>query len=284
LSDVIDDMPKVTAIAPWFGGKRTLAPIIIEELGPHSSYWEPFCGSMAVLIAKPPCKMETVNDLHGDLINLARVIQSPDASALYRRLRRVLLHEDFVLEARERLEDLPEVGVERAFWFFLHSWIVRNGNAGCVESGQTFVKRFTSNGGGPATRLTSAVKSIPAWRRRMRSVQIMRMDAFEMLEKVEDKPGGVIYIDPPYMKKSSQYLHDFDWLSHRRLAKLLHRFTQTRIVVSYYAHPDLASLYPGWTHRECTMNKALAIRKKGETKDAPELLIINGPSLAKDAA
>lgn len=65
----------ITAIAPWFGGKRNLAPAIVEELGPHRGYWEPFCGSLAVLLAKPRVSQETANDLHGDLINLARVLQ-----------------------------------------------------------------------------------------------------------------------------------------------------------------------------------------------------------------
>lgn len=37
--------PKITAIAPWFGSKRTLAPRIVAELGKHTSYFEPFCGS-----------------------------------------------------------------------------------------------------------------------------------------------------------------------------------------------------------------------------------------------
>ena len=41
---------KVTALAPWFGGKRTLAPKVIELLGEHRTYVEPFCGSMAVLL------------------------------------------------------------------------------------------------------------------------------------------------------------------------------------------------------------------------------------------
>lgn len=66
---------KIKAIAPWFGGKRTMAPAIVTELGKHSQYFEPFCGSMAVLFAKKPSQKETVNDLHGDLINLARVLQ-----------------------------------------------------------------------------------------------------------------------------------------------------------------------------------------------------------------
>ena len=66
---------KIKAIAPWFGGKRTMAPDIVAQLGKHTQYFEPFCGSMAVLFGKPRSMHETVNDLHGDLINLALVLQ-----------------------------------------------------------------------------------------------------------------------------------------------------------------------------------------------------------------
>lgn len=68
-------MSAVTAILPWYGSKRTLASRIVSALGPHRAYWEPFCGSAAVLIAKPVATMETVNDLHGDLIHMIRIMQ-----------------------------------------------------------------------------------------------------------------------------------------------------------------------------------------------------------------
>src|SRR3954465_2779424 len=108
---------KIGAIAPYFGGKRTLAPVIVQELGKHKAYWEPFCGSMAVLIAKPQCRQETVNDAYSELINLARVIQSPlDGPALYRRLRRTLMHEEELARAVSILRDGEEVGgIERAW-------------------------------------------------------------------------------------------------------------------------------------------------------------------------
>ena len=67
----------IGALVPYFGAKRTLAPAIVEELGPHVAYWEICCGSMAVLFAKEPSRTEVVNDLHGDLVNLARVVQHP---------------------------------------------------------------------------------------------------------------------------------------------------------------------------------------------------------------
>jgi DNA adenine methylase len=79
-------MPTITSLVPWFGAKRTLAPRIVRELGPHRVYWEPFCGSCAVLLAKPRASMETVNELHGDLVNLARVVAHPVLGPqLYRR-------------------------------------------------------------------------------------------------------------------------------------------------------------------------------------------------------
>lgn len=279
---------KITGIVPWFGAKRTLAPIIVEEIGKHSTYWEPMCGSMAVLMAKPPVKLETVNDLHGDLINLARVVQSTDAAMLYRRMRRVILHEEFVDDCKQKMAMPFTDGLDRAFHFFVISWITRNGIGGTRDSNQNFCRRFTSNGGGPATRLASAVESIPAWRRRMRGVQILRMNAFEMLERVEDKAGGVIYADPPYLVKGAKYVHDFDWLAHRRLAKLLHRFQKTRVIVSYYEHPDLAAIYPGWTKRACPTTKAMVSSGQrggaGGAVVTPEVLLINGESFAKGAS
>ena len=51
---------KNTALAPWFGSKRNLAPTIAEELGPHCCYFEPFCGSVAARIESgfdPPSQM-----------------------------------------------------------------------------------------------------------------------------------------------------------------------------------------------------------------------------------
>ena len=97
---------KIKALAPWFGGKRNLSSAIIELIGKHRVYWEPFGGSMAVLLAKPPCVMETVNDLHGDLINLARVVQNNELSLkLYRMLRRTFMCEVLFKEAAERYTD-----------------------------------------------------------------------------------------------------------------------------------------------------------------------------------
>lgn len=293
---MIETEMKISALAPWFGGKRTLAPVIVEELGPHKAYWETFCGSMAVLMSKPACRQETVIDLHGDLINLARVIKYPDTGAqLYRRLRRTMMHEDTLREATEILKtsldvtDESMMHVGRAWAFFVTSWCGRNGSVGTEGHARTatFCIRYTANGGDSATRFRGAVESIPSWRRRMRNVTILNRDAFEVIEKIADEPGCVIYADPPYLEKGAKYVHDFGEGfmgddDHARLAAALKRFKKTRVVVSYYNHHRLRELYDGWTLRAVTQvkNMASANKRGGGTAAAPEVLLINGPSLA----
>lgn len=276
---------KVTALAPWFGGKRTLAARIIEELGPHRIYWEPFCGSMAVLMRKSACVMETVNDLHGDLVNLARVIQDGTLGPkLYRRLRRTLMCEQLHREAAERhrergyMVDRP-ADLDAAYDYFLCAWLGRNGVAGTSSYNQGFCARYTAGGGHAATRWDSVVSSIPAWRRRLRNVTIMCRDGFELLPKIADDPGTAIYCDPPYLVKGAKYVHDFDSQDHERLADALSRFRRTRVVVSYYDHPRLDELYPGWTKRHLNVSKALVHQGRRGASDvrAPEVLLVNGP-------
>lgn len=273
---------RVSALAPWFGGKRNLAPAIVEALGPHRCYWEPFCGSMAVLLAKPPAPMETANDLHGDLVNLAQCVQHPTIGpALYRRLRRVLLSEEQFAAEKAKLahgEAVAAPDLERAFAYFLVSWGGRNGMAGTASSNTTFSVRYTANGGTSAARWRNAIDSIPAWRRRLQGVTILRRDALELLERIEDAPGTAIYCDPPYLVKGATYTHDFDTPDHARLAAALQRFRRARVVVSYYAHPALEQLYPGWARREHVVTKALvsAGSRGGQNGTrATEVLLVN---------
>lgn len=282
--------PKITALAPWFGSKRTLAPRIVAEMGKHTSYFEPFCGSCAVLLAKDQTPFETVNDLHGDLVNLARVLKCEDtARQLYSRLVPDLMVEKLFHEAtaryRERgvmlASDTPDV--DRAADYMTCSWHGRNGVAGTSSYNQGYCVRYTKNGGHAAKRWHSVVASIPDWHERLRNVTILNRDGIDLLNRWEDSPGCVIYCDPPYLVKGAKYVHDFNDDDHERLAKALWRFKKTRVVASYYDHPRLDELYPTprWTKVHCPTTKALVNQGmrdgKGGVK-APEVLLINGES------
>ena len=283
---VTAEQPKIKAIAPWFGSKRTLGPRIAEALGKHRAYWDVFCGSLAALFAKEPCTMETVNDLHGDLINLCRIVQDEQlAVELYSRLSKLVMHEDLFTEAAVRFRErghVPagEMDLDRATDFMTCSWIGRNGVAGTQSYNQGFSVRYTKNGGHAAKRWHSAVESIPAWHERLRHVTILNRNAFQLLKKIEDADGVAIYCDPPYLVKGAKYVYDFEDEHHAELAELLNRFKRTRVVVSYYEHPRLQELYPNWTKETIEVTKSLVNQgmrdSKGPTK-AQEVLLINEP-------
>ena len=72
---------------PYPGGKSKIAPVVWQRLGDTPNYCEPFLGSAAVLLARPPFegnRIETVNDADGHVANFFRALQAdPDAVAYY---------------------------------------------------------------------------------------------------------------------------------------------------------------------------------------------------------
>jgi DNA adenine methylase len=250
---------------------------------------------MAVLGHKPLAAMETVNDLNGDLINLARVIKDEtQGPKLYRMCRRTLVHEDLYEEAKARSRARWDAGegfegpdLDRAYDYFIVSWMGRNGTAGTCSTNQNFAMRYTHGGGSPGQRWCTAARSINWWRKRLARVMITSRDLFEMVEQIQDDAANAIYIDPPYVTKGAKYLHDFADDDHARLAGLASRFTRTRVVISYYDHPLVRELYAGWTFVDCAMNKALVNqgqRDRSVSAVAPEVLIINGASRTQTAS
>ncbi len=282
---------KIKSLLPYFGAKRKMASKIVEVMGKHKVYWEPFCGSCAVLFGKPKASMETVNDLHADLINLARVVKCDQmAVEFYSRLARVIPSQELFRDALLTIKGSPcavdnpfmeqTVGyrLDRAVEYFIVSWLGMNGVAGTATVNSNFAKRYTSNGGPPGCRFRGAVDSIPDWHKRLREVVVLSECGIAICEKIEDKDGTTIFIDPPYFAKGAKYLHDFSKEDHERLAAALGRFKKTRVVVSYYDDPRLEELYRGWTKIDCSTNKAMpssGMRDGTHTTVAPEVLLVN---------
>lgn len=308
---MIESEPRISAIVPWFGSKRTMAEKIVDRLcpggKPPKAFWDLCCGSMAVSLAMPRVSHHTVVDLHDDLLNLARIIQHQvEGPRFYRHCRRVIAHEGLYLEAAATIiesakappcslfgvtqSDQTQSALQRAISYFITSWIGRNGVAGTKRIGYQIAKRFTSGGGHGAVRWAGAVQSIPAWRRRMRDWFIIQDDIFEVLPKIDDQPGTSIYVDPPYVGVGDCYAHSFAGTvtvdrkqigKHEAMALLLNRFEKARVVVSYYDHPALEEWYPAdqWDIESHTGTKNLHVQnaRGAERADAPEVLIINKP-------
>jgi DNA adenine methylase len=241
---------------------------------------------MSLIFAKTPSSTEVVNDLNGHAINLARCLADPDkAEALYRRCLSTMLanacFDDSVAWIKQRCDEAgramiePHGNIEWAYHVLVRDWQGRNGVSGTRGSNHHIARRYTLKGGDASRRWRSVAESIPDWHERLRQVQIWSMDAFEMLEKIDDDKGIVIYCDPPYLIKSSKYLHDFGDEDHRRLACLLGRFQKTRVFVSYYEHPELENLYGGWSSVDLSLTKSMVNSTRSLKTVAPEVLLMN---------
>jgi DNA adenine methylase len=76
--------PALRAPFPWFGGKSRAAHLVWEALGNVANYVEPFCGSAAVLLARPHApRVETVNDADGMVANFWRAVAAAPAEVAH---------------------------------------------------------------------------------------------------------------------------------------------------------------------------------------------------------
>lgn len=289
----------ILCVAPWAGGKRTLAPRIVELLGEHETYVEPFCGGCSILPQKLRSSHERINDLSRSLVNVLQCVQR-HADAV----GGLLSGWDFSREAFERslrfLADHPQPPVSlcgpsevRLYGHAAHQlvvwWMGPNGLAGTTGK-PWFATRHTKTGGSPATRWNSFRRSLPALSERLRDVWIHWEHWREFLDprRIGDSRSTVIYVDPPYFAKSFRYVHDFTDRDHINLAERLNQFRRARIVVSYYDQVEedglfgggsrLDELYPPgrWERHEVRVSKGSANARTGAARtEAVEVLLVN---------
>lgn len=278
------DVPTIKAIAPWFGGNRLLAPAVGEELAGASWIGIPFAGGMAELLHVQASTI-VVNDKHWHVMNLANVLRHPELGPkLYRKLKREAFHEvtltasqvtaerSFIYRTSDSLLDF-----EAAHAYFITQWMGRSGKAGTdSEFSGALPVRWSASGGDSNTRYRSAVRSLIAWRRILARCNFTVLDAFDFVEKCKDQPGSAIYCDPPFPEAGGEYRHKFSDDDHACLAERLSEFSAARVVCRFYDHPLIQKLYPSsrWTWRRLK-------GRKQSNAEAPEVLLINGPSQAR---
>lgn len=236
-----------------FGGKWQLRHWIIEHLPAHQFYAEPFAGAASVLLGKEPAPGgEIINDLNRDIVNLFRVMRSPELSA---KLQQQL---DWTPYSKIELEDSREPTddpVERARRMMVRSFMgievsgVR-GTASGFRMGNVDLNRLDQ--GGKRTFRNCAKDwanwkdSLDAVRERLREVMIYEQDALSFMDLM-DSPDCLLYIDPPYhhqTRSGTRYAVEFT--AHEELVdKILD--LKAKVVLSGYACEEYRLLEQfGW--------------------------------------
>jgi hypothetical protein len=288
--------PTTNSIANWFGINRMLASSVATQLGTPEWVGVPCMGGAPELqfIKARTCMAA---DLHRHLINLARVIRDEELNTdLMRRLDATLFHEDELRQAQDRCRvreaslpggvfdgsglfasDQPSQTTEApdvawAYDYFLCTWMAPGGRSGTRgEFRQSMSVRWDAGGGDSCGRFRSAAESLQAWSKILRPWTFLTLDIFDFLSKAKDQPGHALYIDTPWPDDGDDYKHAFTYATHRRLAALLSRYREARIVVRFGDHPLIHEIYADWTWiRQASRDQA--------NESVDEVLLVNGPA------
>lgn len=234
----------------YFGGKTAIAERIVALLSPHEHYIEPFAGSLAVLLAKRPSRMETVNDLDGDLMTFWRVLR--DRLNDLERVCALTPHSR--AEQAAAYEDSPD-DLERARRVWVRLTQGRGGHTQQRTGWRYYQDPLGSHSSMP-DYLNAYRSRIPIAAARLIDVSLECKPALDIIGGYGQHPGNLIYADPPYLKATRSltsgagYGHEMlTEEEHRELAVALHTCRAT-VMLSGYASPLYAELYEDWHRRE----------------------------------
>jgi DNA adenine methylase len=253
----------------YFGGKTLLADRIVALFPQHDHYVEPFAGSLAVLLAKPPSHRETVNDLDGDLVNFWQVLRDRPADLI----RACTLTPHSRTEYQKAYEASSDE-LERA----RRTWIVLSqGRAGTLKRTGWRCQVASQNRGNSVPQdLAGYISRMEQVAQRMTNVSLECRPALEMVEAYGGSEDSLLYLDPPYLgstRDSLNYRHEMpDEAQHRTLAVALRRCRAT-VLVSGYHSPLYAELYEGWRVSEISAGSG----QGSVWKDRTEVLWSNRP-------
>lgn len=254
-------MPKLIAFG-WYGGKYSHLNWLLKHFPKCHHYCEPFGGSAAVLLNRPPSPVETYNDIDRELVNFFRVLRENKQELIEAIGLTPFSREEFAnaLQPNKRLSDL-----ERARRFFIRARQVRTGLAQTATIGRWANCKNSSRAGmsGAVSRWLGSVDKLPEIAERLLRVQIDNRIAADVIEAYDDR-DTLFYCDPPYPHESrgdsKAYGFEMTDNQHRTLAAQLCQI-KGMAIISGYRCGLMNELYQGWECREAPEKQCNSVKK-----------------------
>lgn len=226
------------------GAKNRIAKWIISYIPPHDVYLEPFAGSLAVLLNKEPATIETVNDLHDEVVNYFKVLRDQPAQLINEIYKTPYARSEY---NASYICNKNDDEVERARKFAVRCWqgfgaanLYRNG----FKTGQQ------SNSPNCAKGWSQLPITLQQVSNRLKNVQIENLDAIELIKRYDTK-DVFIYCDPPYLvntRKNYLYKHEMSNEQHIELLNLL-KSHPGKVMISGYDNELYDTALSNW-HKE----------------------------------
>lgn len=227
------------SVLKYSGAKNRIADWICSYIPEHNVYLEPYAGSLAVLLHKERCHIETVNDLNEDVVNFFRVLRDqPNA------LRKVISLTPYSRLEYERAYEETEYDLEKARRFCVRCWM----GFGCSNRYRNGFKTGQQSGSpDPAGAWSLLPNTMLQAADRLRGVQIENLPATELINRY-DTADVFIYADPPYVpdkRKKYLYKNEMDNTDHEALLAQLLRHPG-KVMISGYENDLYNDMLKGW--------------------------------------
>ena len=249
----------VKAILKYPGAKNRIADWICEYIPKHDVYVEPYFGSGAIFFSKQPARIETINDMDGNVVNYFKVIRERPEE-LVQALRMTPYERDEYNNSFNINKTDNEI--ERARKFAVRCWqgfgcsnLYKNG----FRSSQQSVSPYTTKEWrGLPERLIQASE-------RLKNAQIENLPALELIKRY-DTADVFMYIDPPYLhgtRKNNLYKYEMSDVDHEALLKEINKH-KGKFLISGYENDMYNEYLAGWKKASKT-TQAEAGLKRTET-------------------
>jgi DNA adenine methylase len=209
----------------------------------HHSYLEPYAGGIAVLLNKEPSKIETINDLDDDVVNLFRVIREKKNELIELIVYTPYARQEYNEAFPENLDELSDI--ERAKNFLIRSGM-GHGFRLCEKCG--WKKDVYGREAAYAVRYWNDLPDvITNVAHRLKMVQIEHKPAVELI-KAFNHDNVLIYADPPYVlstRTRKQYRHEMSDQDHVDMLNVLLLHTGP-VMLSGYDSDLYNSYLSGW--------------------------------------
>jgi len=228
------------------GGKYHLVKRLLPLIPPHEVYVEPFCGAAHLFFAKPPSKVEVLNDKDGLIINFFRVLQDESkAEELTRRVYFTPYSRKIYNESRELIEsgEINNMGeIDKAYYFLVANKMSFDGKIfGGWSYGYGINKRNYAVWNKIPERLLSAVE-------RLKNVYL-ECDDFEKVMRRFDSRETFFYCDPPYLAETryrNYYRYEFAGIEdHERFLDVA-TSVEGKVMISHYPHSLYKERLKNW--------------------------------------
>lgn len=245
------------SILKYPGAKWSIAPWVISHLPEHHSYLEPFFGSGAVFFNKPKSRIETVNDLDGDVVNLFECIRRDPEKLAWELEATPYSRQEYEMA----YQDIPEDSIQRARRFFIlcnmgHGFRVNGEKVGWKNDvqGREYAYAVKS-----WNRLPEQVFEVAA---RLKEAQIDNRPACDLIRRF-NHPNVLIYADPPYLlstRHGKQYKCEMSDADHEELLETLKLHTGP-VLISGYESDLYNTLLKGWRREQKTAYSQVMSKK-----------------------